>query len=101
MKLRLFPAGPALFVWLFLMLALFAVFHRGTDAFLSDLSFAGLLVTLACPVHMWIEVFGDGKRDLIKHLFLPNVLFDISVILAVNVLVLWFLKLRRAVKTHA
>jgi hypothetical protein len=100
-KLKLFPTGVALFVWLFIMIVIFSSFLRSSDAMLSDLSFTGLLVSIACLFHIWIEVFGDGKRDLIKHLFLPNVLFDIAVICAVNIVLLRLMKLRQELKRHA
>ncbi len=49
-----------------------------------ELAQVGLLATLTCLVDMTVQVLGDGRADVLKHMFLANVLFDIAVIAALN-----------------
>jgi len=33
---------------------------------------------------MWMQIFGDGERDLIKHLYLANICFDGALVSALS-----------------
>jgi hypothetical protein len=35
---------------------------------------------IGCLVDMFVALLGDGRYELIKHLFLANVLFDVGAI---------------------
>jgi hypothetical protein len=53
-------------------------------SFSQQLALIGLVAALACVVDMNVAVLGDGQREIVKHLFLANVLFDIALIAALN-----------------
>lgn len=86
-KREVFPRGHVLLATLALMLVgfgAFVLFGRGTVR--GELARLGLLAASACGIDIWLQIFGDGRQDLIKHLFLGNLLFDIALVLAVAVL---------------
>ncbi len=83
MKERLFPKGG----WLLLGLSIFfgissiGIFKAGLA---KDLSIVGLLSSLGCLVDISVAVLMEGKADLVKHLFLANILFDIALISSIS-----------------
>jgi hypothetical protein len=87
LKARCFPKGYALFATL---AAFLAIFYAGakTLGLRRELSLAGLMATIACFIDMNVAVFGDGRHEIVKHLFLANVLFDVAAIAALNVAIL-------------
>jgi hypothetical protein len=93
LKRSVFPTGTALLVTL-LLLALLPTFAWNHPRRIVR-TFARITVTLALAVlvEMWMQIFGDGQRDLIKHLYLANVCFDGAVVsalgLAVTMTVEW------------
>jgi hypothetical protein len=44
---------------------------------------------------MNVQVLGDGRADITKHLFLANVLFDLAAIAALNVVVVELIEWRQ------
>jgi hypothetical protein len=81
LKYAAFPRGALLVLILAFFLATFASLSlraRPAGALLARL---GLLVTLAIPLDVTVAVLGDGCYELIKHLLLANVLFDLALIL--------------------
>jgi hypothetical protein len=58
---------------------------RGKD---YPLAAIGLLVSVACVVDMFLVIFGAGKFEVIKHLFLANVLFDMALLAFLNSLLI-------------
>lgn len=87
LKRSAFPTGVPLIIML-LLLAIVPVFawnhpHRLT----RTLARGAALLALASLVEMWMQIFGDGQRDLIKHLFVANVCFDGSLLCALSVTV--------------
>ena len=46
----------------------------------QDLALIGLMSTVACFVDMIIAILGDGIVELVRHLFLSNLLFDVALI---------------------
>jgi hypothetical protein len=85
LKFRFFPTGYALLVTLVVFAGWFTLNLRGTD-FYQESAIIGLMSTIACTVDMAVAILGEGKADLIKHLFLANVLFDIAAIAFLNML---------------
>jgi len=85
LKFKFFPIGYALGIVLFLYLCLFVHGFRRAG-FYRALSIPGLLTTIACPIDMLVALLGDGRRELIKHLFLANVLFDVASIACLGLL---------------
>ena len=100
-KSRVFPRGPAFLFSLGVLVLLFLLALRRGSPLQRDLAWVGLLLTLACAGDMWMQIFGDGKRDLIKHLFLVNLLYDIALITAMNVVVLFFRPEHGAERDHS
>ena len=64
------------------------------ESFERQLALIGLVATLACVVDMNVAVLGDGQREIVKHLFLANVLFDLAAIAAVNLVVVEWIEWR-------
>jgi hypothetical protein len=86
-KYRLFPRGVALFAYLLSALVFF-MFARDRRVG-APLRYAGVFSVLVCFSQMVVDVFGDGKEEMIKHLYLANIAFDVSlVLLAAGVLML-------------
>jgi len=84
LKYRFFPTGLSLGLVLVAMLVGFAAGTR-TTGIRQDLSAVGLLLTVACGAGMVVAILGDGRYELIKHLYLANVLFDLAAIALLNV----------------
>ena len=82
-----FPHGwPLLLAFgLFIGVAL-AGYRRG--GLVQDLALVGLVATVACMFDIQIAVTGDGSENLIRHLFLSNVLFDLALLAAGNIVLL-------------
>ena len=90
-----FPRGSVLWLTFLLYLGLFGYALKRGGVY-RDLSLIGLFTTIACLVDMGVAVMGDGKRDLIKHLFLSNLLFDIASIAFLNLLIVSSLEIVRS-----
>lgn len=89
-KFRFFPKGYALIFVIIGFLTWFILGLKRTS-FQQDLAFIGLISIIACIIDMNIAILGDGKTELIKHLFLSNVLFDIAAIAFFNSTLLYCL----------
>ena len=87
-KRRWFPRGDLLLVALLIFAIVFSWNVRSRNALVSDLALAGLIFTVASPVDLWIQIFGDGKYEVIKHLLIPNMTFDLALVAFVNILLL-------------
>lgn len=94
MKLAFFPRGYALYATLFAYIVLFAAAVRSA-APRRELATVGLLASIACLVDMNVAILGDGRYELVKHLFLANLLFDLATITAANVVVIYLVGLAR------
>ena len=88
MKLAFFPRGYALYATLFAYIVLFAAAVRSASP-RRELATVGLLASIACLADMNVAILGDGKYELVKHLFLANLLFDLATITAANVVVIY------------
>ncbi|MCL6432389.1 MAG: hypothetical protein K6V36_16265, partial [Anaerolineae bacterium] len=79
LKTRFFPRERWLLLTLAFYAAIFAwVARKGHAA--RDVGLVGLLATVATPIDILVAVLGDGKQEIVKHLFLSNVLFDLATI---------------------
>jgi hypothetical protein len=88
LKYRCFPTGGRLALTLTVFVAWFGWRMRSTaDA--GELALIGLLASVATIVDMAIAILGDGRYELIKHLYFANLLFDIAAIAFVNSVGLW------------
>jgi hypothetical protein len=83
LKLNFFPLGYTLAFVLMAFIGWF-VFSLKQIGFYQDFAIVGLLSTIACIADMGVAILGDGKQELIKHLFLANVLFDLAAIVFLN-----------------
>jgi len=81
LKQEFFPQGWS-FYWFLLAEGLITLFLKWRNSYplIRDLSTLNLVLLLACWLDMWIAIFGDGIADLVKHLFLANIMFDISIL---------------------
>jgi len=94
-----FPKGYLLWLTLILYLVIF-ISSLGKGGMTYELALVGLLATVALFVDMQVSILGDGRQELVKHLFLSNVLFDVASIAALNVLVLQGFQLARKKRRH-
>jgi hypothetical protein len=90
-KERYFPRSLGLLVTLAFFTVFFVLNLKGSHGMRRELAMLGLLATLACFIDMNVQVLGDGRADIVKHLFLANLLFDLAAIAALNVGVICFL----------
>ena len=88
LKYHFFPRGYILIFVLFIFTCWFLWGIRNTG-FYQDLSIIGLLATIACFIDMNIAILGEVRQELIKHLFLSNVLFDTAAIAFLNTLIIF------------
>jgi hypothetical protein len=82
-KFRFFPRGVALAAVLAGLLVFFASSLRRAG-WSGALALAGCVATVACGLDMAVAAMGDGRYELIKHLFMANTMFDLALILGVN-----------------
>lgn len=87
LKQTTFPTGYTLLIVWILLLALFGFACR-KSGIVQELGIIGLITSLAMMIDIIVAISGEGRTDLIKHLFFSNYLFDLSVIAALNTLVL-------------
>lgn len=87
LKRAVFPTG----VWLIVVLVLLALLPtfawNHQRRLVRTLARTTVMLALAVLAEMWMQVFGDGQRDLIKHLYLANVCFDGSIMAFFGMLV--------------
>ncbi|MGB5873733.1 MAG: hypothetical protein WBH56_08410, partial [Bacteroidota bacterium] len=90
-KFALFPTGGWLWaaILLFCMSFLWGLRRRGLP---REISIIGLVATIGCVTEMLVALLGDGKYELIKHLFLANVLFDVGAVALLNFAIAFALK---------
>jgi hypothetical protein len=84
LKEQYFPRGWWLYGFLLLELTL-AVIVRFKYKRWAQLANLALVLTLSCFLAMELAILGDGIVDLVKHLFLANILFDLSATLSITV----------------
>jgi len=94
LKFKFFPKGYSLFVIL-IVFALWFTANLKRAGIFRDLALVGLLSTIASLTDMTIAIFGDGKHEIVKHLFLSNVLFDIALIAFINSILLFYFEFPR------
>jgi hypothetical protein len=83
-KQRFFPRGWALLlVTPIFGLAILSGWRR--FGLIGDLALVALICVIAFGVDSLVEIWGDGQRDLLKHLFMPNMFFDFLLISVVNI----------------
>jgi len=85
LKANIFPRGGWLAVSLLLLGAGIAATWK-QPGLAGSLARVGLLCLLALVIDGYVEILGDGQRDLLKHLFIPNVLFDLALLAVFNAL---------------
>jgi len=91
-KQHVFPKGIPLIICLAVFMCVFIFFLQKTRDIRTNLAYGGVIVSVSCIVDLWIQLFGDGRQDLIKHLFLSNLLFDIAVIMLLNIAAITVIK---------
>lgn len=85
LKLRFLPKGYTLGLVLLGFMIWFTLnLKTHVENIHKDLAFVGAIFTIACIVDMVVAILGDGKAEIIKHLFLANILFDLVFIVFTN-----------------
>lgn len=81
-KENYFPQGWA-FYWFLLAQSIINLFLRWKNPHpvIRDFSTLNFILLAGIWLEMWIAIFGDGIADLVKHLFLANLMFDLSIFL--------------------
>jgi hypothetical protein len=87
LKFHVFPIGYALALLLICFLVWFLWTMKSTGL-IQDLALIGLLCTVACMADMTITILGDGMVEVVRHLFLANLLFDVAALAFLNSLLL-------------
>jgi hypothetical protein len=76
LKRTVFPRGHALIASTVLLFLLLWIARRSVNPLLRIFASAGMLLAMGLLADMWMQIFGDGQRDLIKHLYLANICWD-------------------------
>ncbi|MDT8322497.1 MAG: hypothetical protein RRA94_00185 [Bacteroidota bacterium] len=76
LKRSVFPRGRALIAGTLLLLLVFLRARKSRNLLLRRFASVGVLLALGLLADMWMQIFGDGQRDLIKHLYLANICWD-------------------------
>ena len=84
---ELAATGTALLVSLLLLALLPTFAWNHPRRIIRTLARLTVMLALAVLVEMWMQIFGDGQRDLIKHLYLANVCFDGALVSALGLAV--------------
>ncbi|MBN1447436.1 MAG: hypothetical protein JXA28_05855 [Bacteroidetes bacterium] len=87
LKRAAFPTGIPLILITAALLPFFLWLRRHDRRLLRTFADVGILLALGVLTDMWMQIFGDGQRDLIKHLFLSNICFDGLVMVMLSSLV--------------
>jgi len=86
------PRGPLVFLWLMIN---WFISWRAIRKSKSDLIIAigiiGVLAAITAFLDMMVAVLGEGLYELQKHLFMANLMFDISTICSCNIILLYLL----------
>jgi hypothetical protein len=77
LKQRYFPRGVGLLIACGVILAGIGWTWR-EKGIAGSLARVGLICLLAMIIDGYVEVLGDGHRDLLKHMLVPNLLFDFA-----------------------
>jgi hypothetical protein len=85
-KDRIFPKGWAL-VGAMPVFLVIMIFGKRLQGLPRDLVPVAWVCMLALWIDMFVEILGDGQRDLLKHLVMPNMFFDFLLIAVVNIAV--------------
>jgi len=88
LKFKWFPTGHALLLTAIGFTAWFMAGLRRPGVH-RDLAMVGLLCTITFCADMIVAILGDGTYELIKHIFLANVLFDIAAIAFFGSVSIW------------
>jgi hypothetical protein len=86
-----FPKGYFLLIILGAFTVIFLI-HLQTKGFIQELSLIGLISSISILFDWGIALLAGGKADMIKHLYLANLLFDIALLAAFNLGVIYLLK---------
>jgi hypothetical protein len=86
LKRSVFPRGQGLIAGTVFFLMLFSRARRSSNLLLRRFASAGILLGMGLLADMWMQIFGDGQRDLIKHLYLANICWDGMLIAALGAL---------------
>lgn len=89
LKYHFFPTGIPLAITL-LAFAGCAAWRLRASGASGDLALVGLVSTLACGVDLAVAMLGEGRHEIIKHLYFANLLFDFAGVATVNCLLLWW-----------
>jgi hypothetical protein len=73
--------------------------HQISKRMMGEIS---AIIGIMCIANLYIQLFGEGENDAIKHLFLYNVLFDITLIISCMwVINMAVAKIKRLFNKHA
>lgn len=86
-KQKFFPRGLVLVVFLALYLVFFSL-NLSRNGLRQELALVGLLVSLAAGLDLLVVILGDGRTEMLKHLFFANYTFDLATLSTFNLLVL-------------
>ncbi len=84
LKRSALPTGIPLVILLLLLTVLPTLAWNHPHRLLRTLARSAVLLALASLIEMWMQIFGDGQRDLIKHLYLANICFDGALLAALG-----------------
>ena len=90
-KSNSFPKGWWAFFTMLICSLIFG-YHTRFRGWISRLSWVGFLLLSVLVVDLMVAINGDGKYEIIKHLFMSNMIFDLMLILAANLLLLQFVE---------
>ena len=88
-KFHCFPTGLPLALTL-IGLAAFSAWRLRAPGPGGGLALAGLLCSLATVADLAVAMLGEGRHELIKHLYFANLLFDLAAIAGVNDVLVWW-----------
>ncbi len=92
LKYYCFPTGWILVLLMVMMTFWFTVILiKNRTSIQKDFAIIGLLTIIASITHSQVSIWGEGKYELIKHLFMSNLTFDMAIIIYMNSVVLFFL----------
>jgi len=88
LKFQLFPKSSFYFLSIVIFILFFFVIIKYSKRSGQIIGWIGLISTIAGLFDLYIAVFGDGKKEIIKHLLMANFLYDVAFVSFISLIFL-------------
>ncbi len=97
-KFNYFPKNNLYFLSIAVMALIFLIGLRVFDGSTFIIALIGIISAVASVLDLFIAVFGDGRRDILKHLLMSNFLFDIALISFISLIMIFIFTIHKKIQ---